>query len=301
MFAIFKIFETLFAHSTCLEDVRRFLDYKCINKYCTTYINLILNDCMRVLVNNIRQDFFANPSVVMSTDETQEFLLCVHKFGKELHFLSDQMCIVAGSFALSFYTLLRFGDAFFQPSDIDVYHNYCCDISSKFEGYDIEEEQTSSYGFAQNVMKRDKVRILTHLKRRYKMYNWDRLLSNMHTRVSMKSYIKTVSVGRKKNRLDVNLISTCAPFHCGTIAFADHIFAQFDMAQCCVAIHNVDGTFYPKFCASSNCTTAIEKRCIEFTQFGAFFDIKKQMQRVRKYLKRGFGLETNPEIVQRLT
>tara|TARA_Y100000741_G_scaffold364128_1_gene354187 strand:- start:18136 stop:19080 length:945 start_codon:yes stop_codon:yes gene_type:complete len=307
------VFDVLFINATDILQISNLLALRQSNKELYAYLsNEQLTESMRKLIQKIRKEYCKHDTseIKMSLVDMQSFLITVHRLGKQLEFLKRKYaskCIVAGSFALAFFTLLQDGYMLFEPNDIDVYYDREYNIRKQLKEL-IELKwryicfDTSNTYSSNKVGRRNVEHIITRLNtsEKFKKYDWKEILQSMKN-ASRVSYIDEIYIVDRGNYKPFNLISTWIKYEC-TNTYSSTILSQFDMLQCCIAITDMHGSFYPSFYIESNVAQCIEKRSIEFNDSGAFFGkLKKQLNRISKYQERGFGLQTNPSNIIRLS
>lgn len=310
MFHFLIVFEYLFSRCSSLKEVVDLLKLRLLNvEIVDSYISSVLvEECIRTLIFNITHnsrkcDFVSK----MNLREMQYFVVRVDYFGRKLSLLKDNTkCVVAGSFALAFFSLLRYGNELFVPNDIDIYKNsednqIMNDLKTNFRiTVDSDEDAYGTSDTADNT--RNISKILARMPKKQKIYNWNEVFRDMNNSRRY-SYIDKVYTANCKQSMEIpiNIISISIPFYC-TQCFSVNIFSQFDMVQCCVSIIGTHGTFYPDIFIENETLNCLDERKICFNEGGAFYGKpRKQYQRIKKYQSRGFGLETDPSKVLRLS
>ena len=205
----------------------------------------------------------------------------------------------------------------FQPNDIDVFlskssqethsfttlecvHKKFSDDGFGFHGF-INAE--GSYNFGEKYVRKRK--LMHHLlnSKTWGVFDWHSLLDEFPCAWMANSHIfqtfKCAKISNENNpsipyNIPYNIIVSHIPWH-NAECFTINVLKEFDMAQCAVGICCMTrGTFYPGICLSKTTMDCIKKREIKFGwNFG--FNLKSNLQRLSKYMDRGFGLkESSP-------
>tara|TARA_B100000945_G_scaffold295615_1_gene273258 strand:- start:939 stop:1814 length:876 start_codon:yes stop_codon:yes gene_type:complete len=260
------------------------------------------------LVQTISSHYDADSST-LDIDEAKIWLRDIDYMGNIVQkFTSNNDSIIAGSFGLSMFLRLRHMKTF-KYNDVDVYTNEPSTMYSKLRiwGYTISKDTDDNYtnwNEEQVMVKQDLINNLLQ-KKKWKVYDWSTLLQNHPDMWKKKNTIASVYTAYPDKLCSsmicrVNLIDTIYPFH-QKDCFAMNVLLNFDMKQCQIAVLDTKGTFYPKILCAPGSYECIQKRKIEFNSDADIFrNTKNQLRRITKYMKRGFGLETNPEFVHRL-
>lgn len=262
----------------------------------------------------------SNLPVHLDLKECGRMLKEIHYFGQIAQVVDTTLCVIAGSFALSFLMRLQNAQSF-VPNDIDIFTdtenvNDVKHTMKKYTDllYDPLHQRYSSndytYSSRSKMIKKTKVLSYLESKRKWKDYDWSALLDELPLSQRYHNHLLSCSYIGKKNGYDLNLIVSEIPFCCGgsaaedgvpcKVCFAYKLFSTFDMKQCAVAIYSMSGTFYPHFIFGDGAAECIEKRMIQFYEC-SFSNMKVQLERIQKYIGRGYGLVTNSTRILRLS
>lgn len=301
MFHYQIVVESRIIECTSLKELRQLLY---LRTFCKEMISRIPMETLKELIQNLvrRIGSFSFPPQPINDvwQNCQLFLSEIDRMGRLIQGtpLMQHQCIIAGSFALCFYMRLH-GMKCFKPNDLDLY-------TTKTESSVIEEfynrrfrTETDSNYYNTKYTQREAVLEWLYERRKWNKYDWDTLLQELPERKQAVIYPVDSS-----KRLDthegfpINLVVSLAPWNCRD-CFTMNVLTQFDMKQCAIAITHMHGTFYPEFIYSEGTHNCIIRREIGFSRF-AFLKKRAQLERVKKYMDRGFGLITNPNKIVRL-
>jgi len=318
MFHFCVVFLTLFSEAKCLEDIRELL---CLRSsiYDVYIYTKEIDSHIQELVKKILSRYSVISDSYLKIN-AKEFIVKLHWFGKQISSIltyeniSKYGSVVSGSFALATYMHLNMMDSF-QPSDIDVYQCLQQPISMSMHRIDMmkllrngktkvitSDEDEHYIGTRRKTVLKSK--LIEHLNnhKKWSKYDWDELLKHHSEswKVVSKHILQVYWLVNTKIESDINVIVCEYNTSSGLSSFADYIISRFDMIQCQVAISDITGTFYPTFHTGEETSECVKNKKIKFNPDYSFGNRSTQYSRIRKYMKRGFGLVTNPEKIHRL-
>ena len=316
MFHFCVVFLTLFSEAKCLEDIRELL---CLRSsiYDVYIYTKEIDSHIQELVKKILSRYSVISDSYLKID-AKEFIVKLHWFGKQISSIltddniSKYGSVVSGSFALATYMHLNMMDSF-QPSDIDVYQ--CLQQPIHLSSHHVDMMKFLRNGKTKVIKSDDgehymrrkkkvfKSMIIEHLNahKKWSKYDWEELLKyhSESWKVSSEHILQVYWMVNTKIDSDINVIACEYNTNSGLSSFADYIISRFDMIQCQVAISDITGTFYPTFRTGRGTSECVKNKKIEFNP-DYFHDSRSTYCRIRKYMKRGFGLITNPQKIHRL-
>lgn len=309
MFHFCVIFLTLFSEAKCLEDIRELLCLR--SSIYDVYINTKeIDSHIQELVKKILSRYSVTSDNYLNID-AKEFIVKLHWFGKQISSVlphDNRSCIVSGSFALATYMHLNMMDSF-QPSDIDVYQCLHSDydmikLLSTSQTKVIRSDEDEHY-MQRKKKKVFKSIIMEHLNahKKWSKYDWEELLKyhSESWKVTSEHILQVYWMVNTKIESDINVI-VCeynTNLSSSLSSFADYIISRFDMIQCQVAITDITGTFYPTFHTGQGTSECVKNKKIQFNPDYSHGS-RSTYCRIRKYMKRGFGLITNSQKIHRL-
>lgn len=211
--------------------------------------------------------------------------------------------IISGSFALWSFLIREKNMKYWIPNDIDIYYTSndfkSSDDFEKFINKQFKGVKVYSYNGYYNtgdnhLLDKEKLIFSLNNKSKWRKYNWNSIL-NFSTYNTNNNILTTKMI--KMNNICYNII-VIETYDQQNLHSA--ITQNFDMTQCAVTITDIEGTYYPKFVMNRKTKESIDKNTITLLPSAFKCGCKKQLQRINKYIERGFNLETNPDIITRL-
>lgn len=333
MFAFYMAFSTQFPHCRSLRDIQTYLRMR---STCRTFHYELMNDS--ILDDHLKE---LARTIALHTGSTIEefklilqsgnikkhlcFIDCIGKSVNNIMRVAQNRAVIAGSFALFFYMILRglhyyprheqFAKNF--PSDIDVFcpEEFFEDLMDKLksDGFLWQHNSHSEYAYqkrSKKIVKTDLLHCLGEL-RSWKKYDWDLIMKEFspsfrpvildiqevyYERATTEPEFAPLNIIEIGKSIPVNCTSD---YECPLDCFAMNVLLHFDMLQCAIAIIGTSGTFYPQFLMLPESKLCIETGIISFG-YGSFSHRSSQLTRIKKYQERGFGLPTLESLIIRL-
>jgi len=297
MSQFYIVFISLFPKANSLQSIRDLLNLRIASRDLYEFTESI-DEYIYELIKNIT-------TVQCNVINPRQFLVDLDLIGRTISDILKGDCVIAGSYALMCYMKLK-NMSIFRPGDIDVYvpKKQYIDFMKRYQNaspaLDSNNYKNIS-NFNKHIIKGEVIHKLRAC-RRWKTYDWDSILEEHDDSWTIKPFISDTQYlyldtkQRHGEFRPLQNIIQCNMNPNDLSSFAIDILSKFDMKQCTVAIDSIVGTFYPHFILGAGAEECIHEMRIKFNK-NACFSGKAQLRRLKKYMDRGFGLVTNPNMV----